>query len=46
MIHDTYMTLKDDEMLTKEQENVPLNALFPDKYGRTALDLALEASRP
>ena len=46
MIHDNYMTLKEDELLTQEQTNVPLVCLFPDKYGRTALDLALEASRP
>ena len=42
MLRDKYIQAKDDGLLTKVDQNMPLVILNPDLNGNTALDIALE----
>jgi hypothetical protein len=46
MIHDKFMTAKEEGHLKDSEKNTPLTLLYPDPDGKTALDIALEKNRP
>lgn len=46
MIHRKFTEAKEDNKLTKADENMPLVLLHPDKDGSTALEIALKKQRP
>ena len=46
MIHNKYKHAQEDNLLTKDDENMPLVILHPDPEGMTALDVAIKNERP
>jgi len=46
MIHKKYKDAENDDLLSFEDENMPLVLLAPDKDQNTALEIALRMQRP
>lgn len=45
MIHNKFQTAKEENKLLKGEENMPLVILHPNKFGKSALDIAIRKQR-
>lgn len=46
MVHNKFKNAHEDNLLTRQDENMPLVILHPDDNGDTALEIALKKQRP